>query len=151
MKKEAIQYLNDLAIEFHHNTKHQISNTIKRAIHENFYLNNQMDYLSNQLEKSIQINKTCTQDNQRLTRTVAILEDVETQSAKKFLTTEHVSHERRVYFEAIHKGRLGKRIRHSDALFLQNCQVKLLFQQFRLELEYEMFGPSPNPAFSNIF
>ncbi|CAF4805324.1 unnamed protein product [Rotaria sp. Silwood1] len=90
LKKEAIEYLNDLAIEFRHNTKNQISNTIKRAIHENFYLNNQIDYLSNQLEKSIEINKKYTEDNQHLTRTVAILEDVETQSGKKYIATENI-------------------------------------------------------------
>ncbi|CAF3667056.1 unnamed protein product [Adineta steineri] len=90
LKNEAIQYLNDLAIEFRQSTKNQISNTIKRTIHENFYLNNQMDYLTNQLEKSIEINKKYTEDNQQLTRTVAILEDVEIQSAKKYITTENV-------------------------------------------------------------
>ncbi|CAF1153230.1 unnamed protein product [Rotaria sordida] len=89
LKKEAIEYLNDLAIEFRHNTKNQMSNTIKRAIHENFYLNNQIDYLSNQLEKSIEINKKYTEDNQHLTRTVAILEDVEIQSAKKYIAIEN--------------------------------------------------------------
>ncbi|CAF1032822.1 unnamed protein product [Rotaria sordida] len=90
LKKEAIEYLNDLAIEFRHNTKNQMSNTIKRAIHENFYLNNQIDYLSNQLEKSFEINKKYTEDNQHLTRTVAILEDVEIQSAKKYIAIENI-------------------------------------------------------------
>ncbi|CAF0817678.1 unnamed protein product [Adineta steineri] len=90
LKNEAIQYLNDLAIEFRQSTKNQISDTIKRTIRENFYLNNQMDYLTNQLEKSIEINKKYTEDNQQLTRTVAILEDVEIQSAKKYITTENV-------------------------------------------------------------
>ncbi|CAF3355927.1 unnamed protein product [Rotaria socialis] len=89
LKKEAIEYLNDLAIEFHHNAKNQLSNTIKRALHENFYLNNQFDYLSNQLEKTIEINKNYTADNQRLTRTIAIFEDVETHSAKKHIVTEN--------------------------------------------------------------
>ncbi|CAF3962655.1 unnamed protein product [Rotaria magnacalcarata] len=90
LKKEAIEYLNDLAIEFHHNAKNQLSNTIKRALHENFYLNNQFDYLSNQLEKIIEINKNYTADNQRLTRTIAIFEDVETQSGKKHIVTENI-------------------------------------------------------------
>ncbi|CAF3361485.1 unnamed protein product [Rotaria socialis] len=90
LKKEAIEYLNDLAIEFHHNAKNQLSNTIKRALHENFYLNNQFDYLSNQLEKTIEINKNYTADNQRLTRTIAIFEDVETHSAKKHIVTENI-------------------------------------------------------------
>lgn len=78
-------------MEFHHNTKNQISNTIKRAIHENFYLNNQIDYLSNQLEKSIEINKKSIEDNQHLTRTVAILEDIENESAKKYFAIENVN------------------------------------------------------------
>ncbi len=90
LKKEAIEYLFDLAVEFRHNTKSQISTTIKRVIHENFYLNNQMDYLSNQLEKSIEMNKTSTEHNQHLTRTIAILEDVEIQSSKKDFATENV-------------------------------------------------------------
>jgi len=91
LKKEAIEYLNDLAIQFRNNTKTQISNTIKRVIHENFYLNNQIDYLTNQLEKSIEINKKSTENNQQLKRTVAILEDIETESAKKYLATENVN------------------------------------------------------------
>ena len=41
LKKEAIEYLNDLAIEFRRNSKSQISNTIKRAIQENFDLQNE--------------------------------------------------------------------------------------------------------------
>jgi hypothetical protein len=91
LKKEAIDYLNDIAIEFRHHSKSQISNTIKRAIHENFHLNNQIDYLSNQLEKSIEINKKSHEDNQHLTRTVAILEDLENESAKKYFATENVN------------------------------------------------------------
>jgi hypothetical protein len=91
LKKEAIEYLNELAIEFRQHSKDQISNTIKRAIHENFYLNNQIDYLSNRLEKSIEINKKSREDNQHLTRTVAILEDVENESAKKYFATENVN------------------------------------------------------------
>jgi hypothetical protein len=98
LKKEAIEYLNDLANEFRHNAKNQISNTIKRAIHENFYLNNQIDYLSNQLEKSIQINKKSIEDNQYLTRTVAILEEVENESAKKYFATENVNSKKQNFF-----------------------------------------------------
>lgn len=90
LKKEAIEYLNDLAIEFRHSAKSQISNTIKRAIHENFYLNNQIDYLSNQLEKTIEINKKSSEDNQHLKRTISILEHVENESAKKYFATENV-------------------------------------------------------------
>ena len=90
MKKEAIEYLNDLAIEFRQHSKDQISNTIRRAIHENFHLNNQIDYLSKQLENSIEMNEKSRRNNEQLTRTVAILEDVENQSAKKYLTLENV-------------------------------------------------------------
>lgn len=90
LKKEVIEYLNELAIEFHHNAKNQISNTIKRTINENFYLNNQIDYLSSQLEKSIKINKTYSDDNQRLIQTVTILKDVEAESAKKYLAIKDV-------------------------------------------------------------
>jgi len=97
LKKEAIEYLNDLAIQFRDNTKSQISNTIKHAIHENFYLNNQIDYLSNQLEKSIEINKKSTENNQHLKRTVTILEDIEIESAKKYLATENVNLPRKFF------------------------------------------------------
>lgn len=90
MKKEAIEYLNDLAMEFRRDSKNQISKTIKRAIHENFHLNNQIDYLSKELEKSIEITEKSRGDNEHLTRTVAILEDIEQQSAKKIFTMENV-------------------------------------------------------------
>jgi len=90
LKKEAIEYLNDLAIEFRRNSKSQISNTIKRAIQENFYLNNQINDLSSQLDKLIDKNQKTHENNQHLTRTVAILEDLQNESAKKYFTTENV-------------------------------------------------------------
>ena len=90
LKKEAIEYLNDLAIEFRRNSKSQISNTIKRAIQENFYLNNQINDLSSQLDKLIDKNQKTNENNQHLTRTVAILEDLRNESAKKYFTTENV-------------------------------------------------------------
>lgn len=90
MKKEAIEYLNDLAIEFRRNSKAQISNTIKRAIQENFYLNKQINDLSSQLDKLIEKNQKTNENNQHLTRTVAILEDLQNESAKKYFTTENV-------------------------------------------------------------
>jgi len=90
LKKEAIEYLNDLAIEFRRNSKSQISNTIKRAIQENFYLNNQINDLSSQLDKLIDKNQKTNENNQHLTRTVAILEDLQNESAKKYFTTENV-------------------------------------------------------------
>ena len=99
LKKEAIQYLNDLAIEFRRTTKNQISQTIQRAIRENFYLNNQITHLTTQLEKSIEMNKKSTEKNQHLTRTVSILQDVELQTTNKIFATENVnqSHVTRVY------------------------------------------------------
>ncbi|UJR34173.1 hypothetical protein I4U23_021580 [Adineta vaga] len=90
LKKEAIQYLNDLAIEFHRTTKHQLSQTIQRTIHENFYLNNQIKNLSTQLEKSFETNRKTEENNQQLTRTIAILQDIETQSANQIFTTENI-------------------------------------------------------------
>ncbi|CAF1179097.1 unnamed protein product [Adineta ricciae] len=90
LKKEAIQYLNDLAIEFRRTTKNQISQTIQRAIRENFYLNNQITHLTTQLEKSIEMNKKSTEKNQHLTRTVSILQDVELQTTNKIFATENI-------------------------------------------------------------
>lgn len=77
-------------MEFRRTTQSQISSTIKRAIHENFFLNNQMNYLSDQLERCIELNQKSTDENQQLTRTVSVLEDVETQSTTKLVATENV-------------------------------------------------------------
>ena len=85
LKREAIAYLNDLASEFRRHRTNQISATIQRAIHENFHLNEQLD-------KSVQINRKASEEKDDLKRTVAILEDLQVQSAKKHLTTEHLRH-----------------------------------------------------------
>ena len=90
LKREAIDYLNDLAIEFRRHRTNQISQTIQRAIHENFHLNEQIEHLTEQLDKSLEINRKASVEKDDLTRTVAILEDVQVQSARKHLTTEHV-------------------------------------------------------------
>lgn len=90
LKKESIDYLNDLAIEFRQHSKAQLSKTIQRAMHENFYLNNQIETLTNQLEKSIDLNKRSAEEKQELSKTVSILEDVQLESTKKCLKTENV-------------------------------------------------------------
>ena len=90
LKKEAIDYLNDLAIEFRQQTTNQISKTVQRAIQENFYLKHQIETLSDQLDTSLRSHRMDSQKQAQLTRTVAVLEDLQVQSAKKHLSKEHV-------------------------------------------------------------
>ena len=92
LKREAIDYLNELANEFRRHRTNQISATIQRAIHENFHLNEQIVHLTEQLDKSIEINRKASADKDDLTLTVPIREDVQVQSAKKHLTIEHLRH-----------------------------------------------------------
>lgn len=90
MKKETVDYLNQLAIEFHRSSKSQISSTVQRAIDENFYLNRQIETLSHQLEKSIEMNKKSIGERQKLNQTLSVLEAVQLESAKKYMNSQKV-------------------------------------------------------------
>lgn len=91
LKKESINYLNDLSIEFRQNTKNHLSKTIQRAMKENFYLNNQIESLTNHLEKTIELNKKSAEEKTELSKTISILEDVQHETTEKHLKTENVS------------------------------------------------------------